>query len=119
MKISGPGLVLRIEDAAVFVCSLLAYAQMDLAWLMFAVLFLLPDVFMLGYVVNQRVGAVIYNVGHFYLSPLLLAAAGWFVAKPALYPLAIIWAAHISFDRMIGYGLKYAEGFKSTHLGRI
>jgi hypothetical protein len=119
MKISGPGLVLRLEDTAVFVCSLLAYAQTDLSWLLFASMFLLPDLFMLGYVVNQRMGAALYNLGHTYLSPLFLAAAGWLVAKPSLYPLAIIWAAHISFDRVIGYGLKYAEGFKSTHIRKL
>jgi Domain of unknown function (DUF4260) len=29
---------------------------------------------------------------------------------------AVIWAAYIGFDRMIGYGLKYSSGFKHTHL---
>jgi hypothetical protein len=27
--------------------------------------------------------------------------------------------AHIGIDRALGYGLKYAEGFGFTHLGRI
>jgi hypothetical protein len=34
-------------------------------------------------------------------------------------PIALIWANHIGIDRMLGYGLKYAEGFRFTHLGRI
>ena len=33
--------------------------------------------------------------------------------------LALIWAAHIGFDRLLGYGLKYGAGFGFTHLGRI
>ena len=33
--------------------------------------------------------------------------------------LALIWAAHIGFDRALGYGLKYPSGFGDTHLGRI
>jgi hypothetical protein len=33
--------------------------------------------------------------------------------------LALIWLAHIGFDRMLGYGLKYQSGFGDTHLGRI
>jgi len=33
--------------------------------------------------------------------------------------LALILAAHIAAARALGYGLKYASGFKDTHLGRI
>jgi len=32
---------------------------------------------------------------------------------------AIIWLAHIGFDRMLGYGLKYVTFFKDTHLQRV
>ena len=31
----------------------------------------------------------------------------------------LIWIAHIGFDRMLGFGLKYATGFKDTHLSRV
>ena len=33
--------------------------------------------------------------------------------------IAMIWLAHIGFDRALGHGLKYADGFGFTHLGRI
>jgi hypothetical protein len=119
MTKSGPGVVLRLEDLGVLVCSTLAYAMLDAGWLMFVVLFLVPDGFMLGYVWNQKIGSIIYNIGHSYVTPLLLASFGYAIAMPKLYPIALIWVAHIGFDRLIGYGLKYAEGFKSTHLGRV
>ena len=32
---------------------------------------------------------------------------------------AMMAAAHVGFDRMLGYGLKYASAFNETHLGRI
>jgi Domain of unknown function (DUF4260) len=32
---------------------------------------------------------------------------------------ALIWLAHIGFDRALGYGLKYEVGFSFTHLGRV
>ncbi|MCS4316879.1 hypothetical protein M2407_001178 [Serratia sp. BIGb0234] len=32
---------------------------------------------------------------------------------------ALIWGAHIGFDRALGYGLKYASGFADTHLGGL
>ena len=31
--------------------------------------------------------------------------------------IAAIWVAHVGFDRALGYGLKYADGFGFTHLG--
>jgi len=33
--------------------------------------------------------------------------------------MALIWAAHIGFDRFLGYGLKYPVAFRVTHLGSI
>lgn len=39
--------------------------------------------------------------------------------SPLILSIAMIWLAHIGFDRALGYGLKYASGFGFTHLGRI
>jgi hypothetical protein len=33
--------------------------------------------------------------------------------------IAMIWLAHIGFDRALGYGLKYASGLASRIWGRI
>ena len=41
------------------------------------------------------------------------------MAAPLMLSIAMIWLAHIGFDRALGYGLKYAGGFGFTHLGRI
>jgi hypothetical protein len=30
--------------------------------------------------------------------------------------LSLIWTAHIGFDRLLGFGLKYSNRFKDTHL---
>jgi uncharacterized protein DUF4260 len=38
---------------------------------------------------------------------------------PLAVGVASVWFAHIGMDRMAGYGLKYASGFKDTHLGRV
>jgi hypothetical protein len=88
-------------------------------WLMFVVLFLTPDLFMLGYFAGPRVGAVAYNLAHAYISPLVLGAAGVLADVPLAVLLALIWTAHIGFDRALGYGLKYATAFGETHLGRL
>ncbi|HXX07929.1 MAG TPA: DUF4260 family protein, partial [Pseudolabrys sp.] len=63
--------------------------------------------------------AVIYNAAHTLVGPLLLASAGLLLPAFNLMPLALIWIAHIGFDRLLGYGLKYAAGFGFTHLGRV
>jgi hypothetical protein len=119
MTFSGPAMILRLEDAAIFAICLYLYSGMNVGWLFFAALFLLPDLFMLGYLLNRRFGAAVYNIGHSYVAPLALGATAWQIDHVGLLAAALIWGSHISFDRMIGYGLKYADGFKSTHLGRL
>ncbi len=111
--------VLRIEGAAVAAVSVMLYYHHSGGWLMFVVLFLTPDLFMLGYFAGPRVGAVAYNLAHAYILPLVLGAAGVLADVPLAVVLALIWTAHIGFDRALGYGLKYATAFGDTHLGRL
>ena len=111
-----PRLILRLEAAAVMACSLAAYARMGEGWLLFAVLFLVPDLSMLGYLGGRKLGAASYNAAHSYLIPVALGVAGLVLARPLLVGIALIWAAHIGFDRLLGYGLKYQTAFGHTHL---
>jgi len=110
---------LRFEGLAVLVAAVFFYREQRLSWLLFAVLFLVPDLSLLGYLAGSRAGAVAYNVAHSYLLPLLLLIASLFAGHRVLTLYALIWMAHIGFDRMVGYGLKYPWGFGDTHLGRI
>jgi len=82
-------------------------------------LFLAPDVSFLAYLGGPRTGSIGYNLAHTLVAPCLLGAAGLHWPAPHLLGLALIWAAHIGFDRFLGYGLKYGEGFGYTHLGRV
>lgn len=38
---------------------------------------------------------------------------------PVFMFIGIVMFAHSSFDRVLGYGLKYCDNFKNTHLGAI
>ncbi|WP_317186018.1 DUF4260 domain-containing protein [Devosia sp. BK] len=116
--IKGTALLLRLEALAAVVFGVTAYAMLGQSWIVFAVLFLVPDVFMAGYLVSPRVGAWSYNLVHTYVTPALVAASG-FVFGPIAFGIAAIWVAHIGMDRMLGYGLKKETGFQDTHLGRI
>ena len=95
------------------------YAWSGQSWVLFGVLFFIPDLTMGAYLVNDRVGAAVYNTAHTYIGPVLLGGAGFLLGHPLLSWLAVIWGAHIGFDRLMGYGLKYSSGFKFTHLGTI
>lgn len=110
-------LTLRLEAALVLAGSILAYRSLEGSWTHFAALFLVPDLCMLGYLADSRWGARLYNLGHTYLSPVLLALLGLALGTAELDGPALIWAAHIGFDRLVGYGLKYPEAFGATHLG--
>lgn len=111
--------VLQWEGAGVAVACGVIYGQNGGSWLLFAALLLVPDIVMLGYLAGPRMGAAVYNLGHSYSGPLTLAAIGAATDTQITLLIALIWGAHIGMDRALGYGLKYASGFKDTHLGRV
>ena len=114
-----PGVLLRLEGALLLIASVMAYRQLGGSWTWFAVLLLVPDVFMLGYLLNVRIGAVIYNAGHTLVIPLIAGCAALFAGAVDLLPFVFIWSAHIAMDRTLGYGLKYPTYFRDTHLQRV
>jgi hypothetical protein len=110
---------LRVEGMAIFIAAIAAYAWSGGNWILFAVLLLAPDLFMLGYLQGPRIGAFVYNLGHVYAAPIALGALGMVFGINEALPVALIWIAHIGMDRMLGYGLKRPSGFKHTHLGKL
>ena len=115
----GSRIVLRFEGAALFCAASVAYWWQGGGWLLYAVLFFTPDFSFVAYLAGPRLGALAYNALHATLGPLALAAAGLYFAVPTALLVAMIWLAHVGFDRALGYGLKYASAFADTHLGRI
>ena len=111
-----PRTLLHLEGASVLAVSLLAYQWAHGSWLLFAILFLAPDLSMLGYLANGRAGAIFYNLIHTYVLPLLLAGYAAATDHHTTLLIALIWIAHIGMDRALGFGLKYPTHFKDTHL---
>ena len=111
-----PRPLLHLEGAAVLVVSVFTYHSDHGSWGLFALLFLMPDVSMVGYVANAQIGAAVYNAVHSYLGPLLLGAYSVSTDHRTALLLVLIWIAHIGLDRMPGFGLKYPTEFKDTHL---
>lgn len=114
-----PRVLLHLEGGIVLAVSLLLYGEFKASWVLFAVLFFVPDIAMLGYLVNIRLGAALYNMAHTFTGPLLLLGLSYFYGQSWLIPYGLIWLAHIGFDRMLGSGLKYPTQFRDTHLQRL
>jgi len=110
--------LLRFEGLAVAIATAAIFARTGASWWLFA-LWLAPDLSILGYLAGACRGARIYNAFHTYIAPGVLALCGLLPGAHAALPLALIWANHIGVDRLLGYGLKYGDGFGFTHLGRI
>ncbi|WP_428841063.1 DUF4260 domain-containing protein [Bradyrhizobium pachyrhizi] len=111
--------LLRLEGLVLFLGMTVLYAQWEGSWLVYVLLFLVPDLSFAAYLAGPRVGAIVYNAAHSYLAPVALMTLGFAAAAPLVLSIAMIWLAHIGIDRALGYGLKYSKGFGFTHLGRI
>lgn len=112
-------MLLHVEGFAVLALCIYFYGENQFSWLLFLILLLAPDISMLGYLVNQRIGALIYNVFHTYSLTIGIIIFGILFSNTTLLAVGLIWTAHIGMDRMVGYGLKYPTGFKDNHLGRV
>ena len=111
-----PKMILRVEGLAVLAAACFFYARADYSWGLFALLFLVPDVSMVGYLVNKQLGSIFYNLAHNYILPAALLVYGEYISSETFVFCALIWIAHVGFDRLLGYGLKYKTAFKYTHL---
>jgi len=108
--LTSPGRLLRIEGLIALAVGCAGYQHYFPGhWGLFAALFLAPDVSLLGYLISaNRFSATLYNAVHSYLLPLALL--------PFAAQIALIWICHISWDRLVGYGLKYPGAFRHTHI---
>lgn len=111
--------LLRLEGLTLLAGTTLLYFLWGGPWWLYAVLFLAPDLSFSGYLAGPKIGAWAYNTMHSTIIPLGMLTVGFGFAPPLVLSLALIWLAHIGFDRMLGYGLKYEAGFGFTHLGHI
>ena len=111
--------VLRLEELAQFILSIVLFAQLPFAWWWYPALILLPDISMVGYALTPRIGAYGYNLIHHKGLAILIGIAGLLYHTPLLLLVGVILYGHASMDRTMGYGLKYSDSFKHTHLGAI
>ena len=111
--------LLKLEEFALFVLALFLFSELDYGWGLYALLFLAPDLSMVGYLVNPRLGAWTYNLVHHKGLAVALYILGSLLAVPWLMFAGTLLLGHSSLDRVFGYGLKYSDAFRNTHLGVI
>ena len=114
-----PRALLRLEGVVLFACGIALYVREDYSILALVILFLAPDLSFVGLAGGPRVGAVAYDAAHTYVGPILLASVSAIVEVDAGVMLGLIWLAHIGIDRALGYGLRYPDAFRETHLQRV
>ena len=112
-------LLLKLESAGVLLACYVATLAVGHAWWLFFALLLLPDISMVGYVINNKWGAVLYNLFHHQGIAALVIGIGWYTWQQTVLLAGLVLLGHSAMDRMLGYGLKYATGFQDTHLGKI
>ena len=111
--------LVKLEEFALFGLALLLFSQLDYGWGTYALLFLAPDLSMIGYLLNPRLGAWTYNLIHHKGLAVAIYILGSVFSVPWLMFAGTLLLGHYSLDRVFGYGLKYEDTFQNTHLGRV
>ncbi len=122
--------LLRLEESVQFLACLLALVLGDMPWWVYPILLVGPDIGMLGYLIDTRIGAITYNLLHHKGLAFLLLVGGMYLNAVTLFKpgawnsdlvlwTGVILLGHASMDRMFGYGLKFSDDFHHTHLGWI
>ncbi len=111
--------IIRLEELLLLGLAMFLFSKLDYGWGIYALLFFAPDLSMLGYLTNPRIGAWTYNLVHHKGLSVVLYILGYILSIPWLMFAGTILLGHSSFDRVLGYGLKYPDAFQNTHLGWI
>jgi len=111
--------LLKTEEAAELITAYVITLLLGYAWWIFLTLLFLPDLFMVGYLVNARTGAWLYNLGHHKGVAIAVALLGLSLSSSVCILIAAVLFGHSALDRLLGFGMKYTDDFKHTHLGWI
>lgn len=119
-NLSQPRIFTHLNGLALLIGSIVAYGIFNGDWLAFILLLFVPDISMLGYAMNSKVGAWIYNIGHSYMLAISMMLIGYAMGSDNIIAIGLILLAHIGLDQVIGYGYKYADAeFSDTHINRL
>jgi hypothetical protein len=110
---------IKTEELLQFLLGIYAFSTMDWNWWWFAIWLLVPDISIAAYALGPKIGAIIYNIFHHKGIAIVIGLLGWIGHYEYLLFAGIILFSHSAMDRLFGYGLKFSDHFKHTHLGWI
>lgn len=110
---------LKLEEAAKLILAWYFSLQLGFPWWVFFAWLLAPDISIAAYALGTKTVAVIYNLFHHQGLAIAIGLTGVYLRNNELQFAGALLFGHSSMDRVVGYGLKYADNFKSTHLGWI
>ena len=111
--------LIQTEELALLAASFTLSILVGYEWWMFILFLFVPDISMLAYLWGNKVGAVVYNIFHYKTLAVVIGITGYFISVPEMLFAGLVLLGHSSMDRIMGYGLKYYDNFKNTHLGWI
>ncbi len=112
-------LLLKLEDIAKVIAAYSLSLYLGYSWWVFLAWLLAPDLSMFGYLFGTKTGAWLYNFFHHQGVAIVAGLIGLYLGIDWLQFAGLILFGHSAMDRAFGYGLKFNDNFKHTHLGWI
>ena len=119
MKSKNMDVLIRLEELGFLILTVFLFSQLPYPWWLYPLLLFIPDISILGYMVNEVTGAYVYNFMHHRGIAVLIYLGGIIISNALLALIGLILFAHSSLDRLLGMGLRHRKGFRETHLGPL
>ena len=101
--------LIKLEEIALVLLSFYLFLALDYSWWWFLLLFFVPDISLMGFLMNKTAGAAVYNVIHHKALSVALYLLGSLTQMPLLQLAGAVMLGHSSFDRALGFELQQTE----------
>ena len=101
--------LIKLEEIGLVLLSFYLFLALNYAWWWFPLLFFVPDISLIGYLINKTAGVATYNFIHHKALSVALYLAGSFTQVPVLQLAGLVMLGHSSFDRALGFELQQTE----------
>ena len=98
--------LLKLEEVALVLLSFYLFLTLDYAWWWFPLLFFVPDISLIGFLINKKAGAATYSFIHHKALSIVLYLLGSMTQNPAAQLAGLVLLGHSSFDRLLGFELQ-------------
>merc|ERR1711879_547716 len=104
MKSRNMNNLLRLEELGFFGATIYLFTLLPYPWWVYPLLLFIPDISIMGYMINSVTGAYLYNFIHHRGIALILYICGMLLGRPLIALAGLMLFAHSSLDRVFGYG---------------